>query len=153
LVERMAAYSPGEVVFATAVTVVIVVAARFIWTYPATYVPRWVVPGLAKRDPSPPWQWTFAIAFTGVRGVVSLAAALAIPFTLANGQPFPERDLILFITFGVILVTVVGLGLVLPAVMRWLGLAGHGAEEQRQEAEAEHGARRDVLNHARGRLA
>src|SRR5439155_998420 len=83
-------------------------------------------------DPSPPWTWTFVLAFTGVRGVVSLAAALAIPLAIANGQPFPHRDLILFITYGVILVTLVGLGLMLPAVIRWLGVGEHRAAEERE---------------------
>ena len=83
-------------------------------------------PSAARRDPSPPWQQSF-LAFTGVRGVVSLAAALAIPLTLANGQPFPYRDLILFIAFGVIILTLVGLGLMLPTVIRWLGVTRHAA--------------------------
>src|SRR5262252_441312 len=152
LVERTADFSLREVVLATAVTSVIVVAARFIWMYPATYLPRWLIPPLARRDPSPPWQFPFAIAFTGVRGVVSLAAALAIPFTLANGQPFPHRGLILFVTFGIIIVTLVGIGLLLPTVMRWLGLMNAGLEERAQEAAAELAARQDVLDHARRRL-
>ena len=63
------------------------------------------------------------IAFTGVRGAVSLAAALALPFTLPGGDAFPYRDLILFVAFGVILITLVGLGLTLPLVVRWLGIA------------------------------
>jgi CPA1 family monovalent cation:H+ antiporter len=120
--------------------------------FPATYLPRWLIPGLARRDPSPPWQWPFALAFTGIRGVVSLAAALAIPFTLANGQPFPYRDLILFITFGIIFITLVGFGLLLPAVMRALGLAHGGTQERAREKEAEHVARQTVLDHARERL-
>ena len=60
--------------------------------------------------------------FTGVRGVVSLATALAIPYALANGQPFPHRDLIQYVTFGAIIVTLVGQGLMMPAMVRWLGL-------------------------------
>ena len=79
-------------------------------------------PPLARRDPSPPWQQAFVLGFTGVRGVVSLAAALAIPLTIEGGAPFPHRDLILFATFGVIIITLVGQGLTLPAVIRWLGL-------------------------------
>jgi CPA1 family monovalent cation:H+ antiporter len=61
-----------------------------------------------------------------VRGIVSLAAALAIPFATATGTPFPDRDLILFLTFSVILVTLVGQGLMLPWVIRGLGLAHAG---------------------------
>jgi len=152
LLERASGFSLGEVLFATAVTAVVVVAARFIWMFPATYLPRWLVPSLARRDPAPPWQWPFAIAYTGVRGVVSLAAALAIPLTLANGQPFPHRDLILFITFGIIVVTLVGLGLLFPAVMRALGLAHGGVEERARQAHAEHVARQDALERARQRL-
>src|SRR6267378_5552602 len=74
----------------------LVVAARFMWIYPAAYIPRWLSPSLARRDPLPPWQWLFSLAFVGVRGVVSLAAALAIPLTTEIGTPFPYRDLIPF---------------------------------------------------------
>ena len=92
----------------------------------------------------PPWQWPFALAFTGIRGIVSLAAALAIPLTTASGTPFPHRDLILFLTFVVILVTLVGQGLLFPSVIRALGLADAGrrehAEDRREEARARHQA-------------
>jgi monovalent cation/hydrogen antiporter len=152
LFERMAGFSLRDVLVATAVTAAVVVVARFVWMFPATYLPRWIVPGLARRDPSPPWQLPFALAFTGIRGVVSLAAALAIPFTLANGQPFPHRDLILFITFGVIVVTLIGFGLLFPTVMRALGLALGGKAEHERERQAEHVARQNVLDHARKRL-
>jgi NhaP-type Na+/H+ or K+/H+ antiporter len=104
-------------------TVAVLLVARFIWVYPAAYLPRWLSPSLARRDPLPPWQWVFFLGFVGVRGVVSLAAALAIPLTTAAGAPFPERDLILFVTFGVIVVTLIGQGLILPSIVRWLGLA------------------------------
>ena len=109
-------------------TSLVVIATRFIWMYPATYVPRWI-PSIRRKDPAPPWQWPFALAFTGVRGLVSLAAALAIPLTIENGNPFPYRDLILFLTFIVILVTLIGQGLALPAVIRALGLANLGRRE------------------------
>ncbi len=122
-----------ELVIATVLTTLIAIAARFIWVFPATYIPRWVSASLAKRDPSPPWQGPFMIAFTGVRGVVSLAAALAIPYALNNGQPFPHRGLILFVTFGVIIITLVGQGSMLPLVVRWLGLTRIGQEERAGE--------------------
>src|SRR5215831_11140994 len=138
----------SELVVAIAVTTAIIIVARFIWVYPATYLPRWLSPSLRKRDPAPPWNWTFVIAFTGVRGVVSLAAALAIPLTLANGAPFPHRDLILFITFGVIILTLVGLGLLLPAVIRWLKL-GHDREtEEEEEYARELAARHEAMEAA-----
>ena len=62
-----------------AVVTLVVILARFAWIYPATYLPRKLVPAIARADPSPPWQWPFMLAFTGVRGIDSLAAALAIP--------------------------------------------------------------------------
>jgi Na+/H+ antiporter len=137
---------------AVLLTVVVVVVARFFWVYPAIYLPRWLSPSLRRRDPLPPWQWVFVLAFVGVRGVVSLAAALAIPLTTAAGAPFPDRDLILFVTFGLIVVTLIGQGLLLPAIVRWLGLAQHVADERRREHEAELAARSGALNVAHIRL-
>ena len=108
LLDRIEGYSLRDLGVAVALVTVIVIVARFVWVFPAVYLPRWLSPSLARRDPSPPWQWPFLLAFVGVRGVVSLAAALAIPFLTAGGQVFPHRDLILFVTFGVIIITLVG---------------------------------------------
>jgi CPA1 family monovalent cation:H+ antiporter len=113
---------------------------RFIWVYPATYLPRWLIPSLRRRDPAPNWRWPFLLSFAGLRGVVSLAAALSIPLAL-NGQPFPERDLVLIATFCVIAVTLIGLGTTLPAVVRWLGLERVGAREAAQNKRDERAAR------------
>ena len=135
-----------------AVTTAVLVVARFIWVFPAVYLPRWLIPSLARRDPSPPWQWPFLLAFTGVRGVVSLAAALSIPLTLSNGAPFPNRDQILVVTFGVIIVTLVGLGSLMPTVIRWLGLARGGSEERLRERVSELNARFETLGIAQRRL-
>ena len=152
LIEKAPTFPLRELLFATFLTTAIVIAARFIWVFPATYIPRWVSASLAKRDPSPEWQRTFTIAFTGVRGVVSLAAALAIPFTLNNGQPFPHRDGILFITFGVIIITLVGLGLLLPLVVRWIGVTRIGKEERVGAIQAELDARISALDEVEKRL-
>jgi Na+/H+ antiporter len=152
LVERAQSFAIIEAVAATTIITAIVVAARFIWVFPATYLPRWLIPSLARRDPSPPWQVPFTLAFTGVRGVVSLAAALAIPLTTYDGRPFPQRDLTLFVTFGVIIITLVGQGLLLPGVIRWLGLARGGAEERRREQEGELAARAEALEAGRRHL-
>jgi CPA1 family monovalent cation:H+ antiporter len=84
--------------------------------------------------------------------VVSLAVALAIPYTILNGQPFPHRDLILFITFGVIIITLVGQGLMLPYVVRWLGLSQAGKKEHRNELKAELRARKVALKKVEQRL-
>ena len=146
LLERMDTFSLRDLVLAVLLTVAVVIAARFIWVFPATYLPRWLSPSLARRDPSPPWQSVFVLAFVGVRGVVSLAAALAIPLATATGAPFPYRDLILSITFGVIMITLVGQGLLLPSIVRWLGLARDSADERQREHEAELAARLEALN-------
>jgi Na+/H+ antiporter len=145
LIDRAQSFSLRELVTATLIVTAIVIVARFAWVFPAVYLPR-SIPALRRRDPAPPWQWAFVLGFTGVRGVVSLAAALAIPLTLANGQPFPHRDLILFVTFGVIILTLVGLGLLLPAVIRWLGVARDRDDEQRREREAELAARFEAMD-------
>jgi monovalent cation/hydrogen antiporter len=148
LFEKSKAFPLQDILAATALVVMVIVIARFAWVYPATYLPRMMSKGLRERDPSPPWQWTFILSFTGVRGAVSLAAALALPFTLASGEAFPYRDLILFVSFGVIIVTLVGLGLGLPPVVRWLGVAEAGRGEHIAEQESEIAARREALGAA-----
>ncbi|MBX9649204.1 MAG: Na+/H+ antiporter [Xanthobacteraceae bacterium] len=145
LYEKSKAFPLGDILFATALVTVIVIVARFAWVYPATYLPRLLSPRLRARDPMPPWRNVFVIAFTGVRGAVSLAAALALPFALPGGEAFPYRDLILFVSFGVIFITLVGLGLGLPPVVRWLGVADAGRNEHIAEHESEIAARREAL--------
>jgi monovalent cation/hydrogen antiporter len=152
LIDSIRGHSLAELTASAAVVCAVVIVARFVWVFPATYVPRWLSTALARRDPAPPWQWAFVLGFTGVRGIVSLAAALAIPFVTTGGNPFPERDLILFLTFCVILVTLVGQGLLLPAVIRALGLANAGREEQRHDLAEELSARRQAVEAAIERL-
>jgi CPA1 family monovalent cation:H+ antiporter len=152
LIEQSHSFSISGLLIATAWTALIVIAARFIWVFPATYIPRWVSPRLAKRDPAPQWQGPFLLSFTGVRGVVSLAAALAIPYTIASGAPFPHRDLILFVTFGVIIITLVGQGMMLPYVVHWLGLTKLGSIERKDELKREIRARQAALKQVRKRL-
>src|SRR5215470_3457198 len=152
LLDRTGAGILRDSILPISLTVLVLVAARFMWIYPAAHIPRWLSPSLARRDPLPPWQWLFSLAFIGVRGVVSLAAALAIPLTTEIGTPFPYRNPILFVTFGVIVVTFVGQGLLLPGVVRWLGLAGHTADEHERERKAEFAARSEALKVAQRRL-
>jgi CPA1 family monovalent cation:H+ antiporter len=152
LLERIDTFRLPDLVLSVLLTTAVVIFARFVWMFPAVYLPRWLSPALARRDPSPPWQWAVLLAFVGIRGVVSLAAALAVPLTTAAGAPFPHRDLILVITFGVILLTLVGQGLLLPSVVRWLGLARHSADERRRERETELTARAEALAASQRRL-
>jgi CPA1 family monovalent cation:H+ antiporter len=148
LFEKSKAFPLQEILFATALVAVVIIVARFAWVFPATYLPRLLSKRTRERDPAPPWQAPFVVAFTGVRGAVSLAAALALPFTLPNGEAFPYRDLMLFVAFGIILITLVGLGLTLPPVARWLGVTKDGRSEHRAEHEAEIAARREALDAA-----
>src|SRR6266436_5371398 len=108
LFEKSKAFPLDDILIATALVTAMIIVARFAWVYPATYLPRILSKRLRERDPSPPWQWTFVTSFTGVRGAVSLAAALALPYALPSGEDFPYRDLILFVAFGVIFITLVG---------------------------------------------
>jgi Na+/H+ antiporter len=147
LYEHSKAFPLDEILTLTALVTVMIVIARFAWTFPAIYVPR-MIERVRRRDPAPPWQWAFVISFTGVRGAVSLAAALALPLALSDGNPFPNRDLILFVSFGVIFVTLVGFGLGLPLVVRWLGVAQAGRSERFAELESEVAARREAIDDA-----
>ena len=149
LIEKSKAFPLGDILATTALVSVLVVVARFAWVYAATYLPRALSAGLRERDPAPSWRAVFVIAFTGVRGAVSLAAALALPLTMPNGEGFPSRDLILFVSFGVIFVTMIGIGLGLPAVVRSLGIAKSGREEARLDRDAETKARRLAIEAAR----
>lgn len=97
----------------------IVILIRMAWIYPATFIPRWLFKSL-RTEPHPGFKGPFIIGWAGMRGVVSLAAALSLPLTLDNGHPLPERNLIVFITFVVILVTLVFQGLTLPFIIKAL---------------------------------
>jgi CPA1 family monovalent cation:H+ antiporter len=145
LLDRIGHLPARELLVSAAVICVVVIVARFVWMFPATYLPRWLIPAIARKDPSPPWQAPFMLAFTGIRGIVSLAAALAIPFATVSGEPFPDRDPILFLTFCVIVVTLVGQGLLMPAVIGWLGLTDMGHGERRLEEAEELASRRQTI--------
>ncbi len=109
-----------------------VILVRITWVVPATYLPRLFSKKLRARYPIPPWQHVTLVAWCGMRGVVSLAAAFALPFALSNGRAFPGRDYILFLTFCVILATLVLQGLTLPILIRKLGVRGDGATDEEE---------------------
>jgi Na+/H+ antiporter len=148
LFEKSKAFPLQEILFTSALVAAIIIVARFAWVYPATYLPRLISKQIRERDPAPSWQTTFVVAFTGVRGAVSLAAALALPLALPSGEGFPHRDMIMFVAFGVIFITLVGMGSGLPVVVRWLGVTKDGRKEHVAEHEAEIAARREALDAA-----
>jgi monovalent cation/hydrogen antiporter len=137
--------------YALAISAVAIIV-RFIWVFPAVYLPLLLSARLRQRDPAPPWPYSFIIAFTGVRGVVSLAAALSIPFLIAGDQPFPDRSLILFLTFSVIIVTLVLQGPTLPWLVARLGLVDSGSREAQEREQLEAQARVEAARSALDRL-
>jgi CPA1 family monovalent cation:H+ antiporter len=100
----------------------VVVAVRLAWVYPGSWLPRRLSPRLRERDPFPGWGTVTVVGWAGMRGVVSLALALAVPTVVAGGGPFPDRDLVVFLSFSVIVVTLVGQGLTLPLLITRLGV-------------------------------
>lgn len=107
-----------------------VVLTRIVWVPVFTYLPRWIFRRVAERDPAPPLAQSFLVSWSGMRGAVSLAAALAIPLAIDAGTPFPDRDLIVFLTFCVILGTLVVQGLSLPLIIRALGVQSDRLDEK-----------------------
>jgi len=114
----------------------LVIVIRLLWMFPAAFIPRWLSRGVRTREPSPGWQGTLVLGWAGMRGVVSLASALSVPLLAADGQAFPQRNLILFITFVVILVTLVVQGLSLPALIRLTKIVERDNRQPLEEQEA-----------------
>jgi Na+/H+ antiporter len=114
----------------------VLIALRLLWVFSGGWVSFWIRTRVLGQQESPPAaRELFVMGWTGMRGVVALAAAFSLPYTLADGRPFSQRNLIIFVTFSVILVTLVLQGVTLPAVLRALGLAGKGGMDP-EEREA-----------------
>jgi NhaP-type Na+/H+ or K+/H+ antiporter len=137
-------YDIGELLWMAAAVSVTVIVVRLLWVYPATYLPRWLIPSLARRDPAPPARVVLVLGWGGMRGAVTLAAALAIPLQTASDEPFPGRGLVIFLAFSVILVTLIGQGLTLPKLIRRLGVVDDGTAEH-EEVHAREVAMRAAL--------
>nr|WP_205861337.1 Na+/H+ antiporter [Planosporangium flavigriseum] len=137
----------GTIVKATVVVLAVVVLTRFIWLYPATYLTR-LIPRIRERDPAPPMQYPTVISWAGMRGVVTLAAALALPPTLAGGAPYP-RDLFVWLAFSVIVGTLVLQGMTLPVMVRWLRIPH---DDPKKDALAEASVQQAAVRAARERL-
>jgi Na+/H+ antiporter len=126
--------SVRQVILYGALFSIFLILLRLGWMFPGVYVASFIRRRFLRQNESwPGSRQVFVVGWTGMRGVIALAAAMALPETVANGSPFPHRDLIVFLTFSVILVTLVLQGLTLPPLIRLLGLAetsGAGHEEQ-----------------------
>ena len=141
----------NRALIAAATVTLTVIVVRFIWVYPATYLPRLLMPTVCASDPPPDWRMPFLVSFTGLRGAVSLIGALLIPVFIA-GKPFPDRDVVLFATYAVIVVTIVGLGLSLRPVVHLLGLGEAGADEFADNRRDEREVRLEALDAVLQRL-
>ena len=125
ILDSLAGTSTGTLIADAAIVSAAVIGTRLAWIYPATYLPRLLSRRIRERDPYPPWQYPTLMGWTGLRGAVTLAAALALPLT-RSGAPFPERDLLIYLAFCVILATLVLQGLSLPLLIRLLDLEDDG---------------------------
>lgn len=112
-----ALYSPGQLIGFTGAIAGTAILVRLLWMCPGGYVP-YLIFGRALRDePRPPWTWLAVAGWAGMRGTITLAAALSIPVVMADGSPFPGRDLVIFLSTGVIIVTLLLQGTTLEALI------------------------------------
>lgn len=130
-------YTFGQLLQYGAVFSGLLILLRLIWMYPGAILASLIRRHVLRHDvPFPGPRQIFVVGWTGMRGVLALAAALSLPETLADGAPFPQRNLIVFLTFSVILVTLVLQGLTLPPLIRALGLSGAQVDKSKEEEEA-----------------
>jgi Na+/H+ antiporter len=113
VMDNLGRYPLSELLLLGALVSLVAIAVRFAWVFPVSHLPRWLTGSLREQTPVPRKRELMIISWCGMRGIVSLAAALALPAVLPNGEPFPARDLIIFLTFFVIATTLVGQGLTL----------------------------------------
>jgi CPA1 family monovalent cation:H+ antiporter len=125
-------HSIGELCWLALRVCLAVIIVRIGWVFVAAYLPRWASTKLREKDPYPGWRNVSVVAWTGMRGVDSLAAAMALPFVVKDGSPFPGRDLILFLTFAVIFATLVVQGLSLPSLIRLLKVVDDGVTDKEE---------------------
>lgn len=145
IIQEIRSASASTMIWEAALISAAVIVIRVLWVFPATFLPHWLFPGLRRNDPFPDWRHAALVAWAGMRGPVSLAAALGLPQLTRQGEPFPARDSIQFLTYAVILGTLVVQGLTLPRVICWLKLTSAG-DSEREEKEARLRASQAVLH-------
>ena len=135
IVDALSAHTTMQLIGYAALVSAVVIAARFAWVFSSGFVGHAVSRRFRREDPAASWASKTVLSWSGMRGAVSLAAALALPLTVDSGASFPNRNLIIFLTFSVILVTLVLQGLTLPGLIRVLDLEDDGLAEK-EEAKA-----------------
>lgn len=138
---------PVTVLGPALIVLMVVIAARVLWVFPATYVPRWLFRSVRDREPPPSWRRVAIVSWAGMRGVVTLAAAAAIPIATNGSQPFPFRDVVILIAFVVTVGTLLVQGLSLPWMIRTLRVEGTESQSDAlAEAQAQHHAANAAVN-------
>jgi Na+/H+ antiporter len=117
-----------QIVAVAALTLLVVIVLRILWVFPATYLPRWLIPSIGRSDPSPPWQITALVAWAGMRGVVTLAAVFLLP------EDTPYREVFVAVAFTVTAGTLLIQGLTLPWLVRVFGVSGPDPAEDHLQA-------------------
>lgn len=146
----LGSYGVAEALGYAVLVFVAVVVVRFVWVYPASYLPLWLSERVRRREGPLPWSSPLIVSWAGMRGVVSLAIAFSIPLSTHEGEDFPARNLVLFLTFTTVIGTLVVQGLTLPLLVRVLKLPGRDA---RAETLAEAQAQSEASEAADARLA
>ncbi len=152
IISGIGAYSLPSLIGYGAMVSGAVILGRIIWVYPGAFLPKWLSRKIREREKMTTVRNVTIVAWTGMRGVVSLAAALALPLTLPDGSPFPQRNLILFLTFCVIFSTLVLQGLSLPWVIRMLKIKADESVHQ-EEADVRLKIARSVIDYIEGHLS
>ena len=140
ILDELSGRSAGELLAAAVIVSATVIVTRIVWMFPLSYVPWLWWAGRRGRDPAPGWQRPAVVSWMGLRGAVTLAAALGVPLTTDAGNPFPDRALIIFLAFWVIVATLVVQGVTLPAVIRLLGVEDDGLDAKEETKARIHAA-------------
>ncbi len=133
ILKGIASIPAHSLLFYSSAITLVVILGRFAWVYPSTYIPRFLFPSVRKRDPHLPWQYPFLISWTGMRGGISLAAALAVPMLPMSVDGANPRDLLVFLVFSVIVATLLLQGMALPWMLKMLGIRRYGQREKKNE--------------------
>ncbi|MDR3477386.1 MAG: Na+/H+ antiporter [Gammaproteobacteria bacterium] len=143
--ENIASIPLGSLILYSSSTVLAVILGRFAWVYLSAYLLRYLIPSIRQYDPYPPWQYPFVVSWAGMRGGISLAAAMIVPSLPIIGGINP-KDLLIFLVFCVIVATLLIQGLTLPYILRALGMTAYGDREKRMDDEAELRVRTAMTN-------
>lgn len=148
ILEEISTIPWGHLFTYSSLIILTVIIGRFIWVFPCAYIPRLLFPRLRKKDPYPAWQLPFIVSWAGMRGSISLAAAMAVPLIPTAIKSTNPRDLLIFLVFSVITATLLLQGLTLPWILKIIGVRKIGQHEQFHDHLAELSARKEITQAA-----